>query len=428
MRRLVVYTPLASRNLWNFILRQNLPPVLDPEFAIAAYRSPSYYYRCKVFPSPDGSKMIGVTGASDSAGTDEVWLISDTSQPTNLTNPVITSFGGYLYDVTCDDTHYAACGSGSTKFYVARWEDQSLVSSGWDKTGLGECYSISIYPDGSRVAVTHRTSPYLRVYNIADGTYQEPQNGVSDDYPYGCAVTRDGKYIVVVAGGSPYLTVFDAVTLDRVHIETSRNFYSGQRGQCQANPYRHSCVVVCKGRSSSSDHSTYEFDTATMTTKRISHVDHRNVYHPGAAFDPVNNMYYYITGGTKSNARFHACKADDFSVDNDWYQVERAFLWGWYDYGSITILERDCYRITGTVRDINNNPAEREVLAYHRKYEVLMAKTKSDPTTGDYTLYLPDAGPYDVQFKTAEGELLNDLFFSRTEPEPVDLHAIFDTP
>ena len=77
------------------------------------------------------------------------------------------------------------------------------------------------------------------------------------------------------------------------------------------------------------------------------------------------------------------------------------------------------HQITGTVRDITNSPAARVVQAFRRSDGVIMAQTTSDETTGDYRLEVFDAGPYDVRFKTLDGELLNDLFYANVTPEPV---------
>ncbi|MEJ1938433.1 carboxypeptidase-like regulatory domain-containing protein, partial [Nostoc sp. NIES-2111] len=77
------------------------------------------------------------------------------------------------------------------------------------------------------------------------------------------------------------------------------------------------------------------------------------------------------------------------------------------------------YKITGTVRDISNNPVARVVRAHRRSDGELVAQTTSDASTGNYDLRVPDIGPYDVQFMTAAGELLNDLFYAQTEPQPV---------
>ena len=77
------------------------------------------------------------------------------------------------------------------------------------------------------------------------------------------------------------------------------------------------------------------------------------------------------------------------------------------------------YELTGTVRDINNAPAARTVRAIRRSNGVITAQTVSDATTGNYRLKLSDPGPFDVQFMAADGELLNDIIFAKSEPKPL---------
>lgn len=77
------------------------------------------------------------------------------------------------------------------------------------------------------------------------------------------------------------------------------------------------------------------------------------------------------------------------------------------------------YKITGTVRNVSNVPVERKVRAYRRSDGELVAETMSNASTGNYTLKVYDPGPFDVQFLTADGELLNDLFYAKSEPQAV---------
>ena len=71
--------------------------------------------------------------------------------------------------------------------------------------------------------------------------------------------------------------------------------------------------------------------------------------------------------------------------------------------------------VRGSVRDIDNNPAARRVRVHERSTGDLCADTTSSAVTGEYevAVYQGDVD-YDVQFLTADGEQLNDLFFART--------------
>lgn len=100
--------------------------------------------------------------------------------------------------------------------------------------------------------------------------------------------------------------------------------------------------------------------------------------------------------------------------------VYRGLLYGATNAAhSLLVLDSGRNKISGTVRDISNLPAKRMVRAFQRSTGVLVAQTESDPVTGNYTLLVDNAGPFDVQFYTEAGELLNDLLYSKVEAEPI---------
>lgn len=70
--------------------------------------------------------------------------------------------------------------------------------------------------------------------------------------------------------------------------------------------------------------------------------------------------------------------------------------------------------LRGVVRDKDGNPAARTVQAFRRSDGALLRTVTSNATTGEYTLDLLHGDiEYDVRFKIATGETLNDLFFAR---------------
>ena len=87
-------------------------------------------------------------------------------------------------------------------------------------------------------------------------------------------------------------------------------------------------------------------------------------------------------------------------------------------FQGFSVLELGAGKITGTVRDVDNNPAIRKIVARHREHGYTSAVTHSD-AAGNYSMIVQNTEPHDVQFMAAPGEQLNDLFFARVEPEPV---------
>lgn len=162
----------------------------------------------------------------------------------------------------------------------------------------------------------------------------------------------------------------------------------------------------------------YKFSTDTWTRSTgtgTNALQNRSLIH-----DPLNNLLLVVTDNTRYVSYYDTTTLELLeTLSAERLANERSSL-GSYLYDpniDIGIVDTGgLYQITGTVRDINNAPAARDVYAYRRADNLLMAKTTSDAVTGDYVLKLPDEGPYDIQFRTATGESLNDLFYARAVP------------
>lgn len=170
-------------------------------------------------------------------------------------------------------------------------------------------------------------------------------------------------------------------------------------------------VIVGQGYSSNPSYNhlyEYNFETSTKTDIIPS-----NTYGfcTSAAYDPTNNTLY-VVGGPNGT---YVSLFDGTSYAAKPADKELAYL-HWSGLSRLAILARDQAQITGSVRDISNNPVAREVDIYERSSGILVARTMSDAVTGNYVAKLPYDGTFDAQFKIASGELLNDLFFARATP------------
>lgn len=73
------------------------------------------------------------------------------------------------------------------------------------------------------------------------------------------------------------------------------------------------------------------------------------------------------------------------------------------------------FRFDGTVRDASNAPFAAVVRAHDRATGTLYAYTTSDAVTGEFTLYLPTGGDFDMQVMYPTNEH-NDKFYARCSP------------
>ncbi len=170
-----------------------------------------------------------------------------------------------------------------------------------------------------------------------------------------------------------------------------------------------------------------EFDPATNTITDYTAVTSGGVIGAGWSLvvDPdVSEDAIYLrhgTGSTNPSRTMSKFKVSTRAPYANQPNVFRHLLWAYNSANpcNMVITHNTPYKITGTVRDISNNPVARVVRAHRRSDGELAAQTTSDAATGNYDLRVSDIGPFDVQFMAAAGELLNDLFFAQTEPQPV---------
>lgn len=411
MRKLLVcgahtstFTPLIFR------LRQGMKPAYLGEdagdFSVSSNAFPNYAM------SPDGQKAV-VTDGSQSAGANFRYSTSAPTEQHVLPASATTTanFSGRINSCASSDTHFAVGGS-SPYLYVFDWETKTLQST--NSTGLGTVLKIAFNSDGSRMAVLHQTTPYLRIFNTADWTFVNAgtaSGGPGSSYDSGLYFTDDGRLVVGTAN-SPYLSTFDVSTgarLNAITATTSLNSVSG----IFKHPDQNAIIWVGNNNSPSNKHiGVMDLSTYALT---LPFVD------PGvritcATYDRVNRELIMIHNEMLGRYCSIIALDDPGTLRHPGDDINSQIRG---DGFNLVVVERDVGRITGTVRDIDNNPAQRRVIAINRAGEYVSAATMSSASTGDYELFVENTGLHDVQFRISDGELLNDLFYARVEPEAV---------
>jgi WD40 repeat protein len=336
----------------------------------------------------------------------------------------VTPSAAFAGNMTCcavGATFYAV-GGNSPFLYVFNRNTHALVTVA--TTGLGTLRSMAFSPDGTKLAITHDTTPFVRIYNTSTWAYVDAPAGGSTS-TYSCEFSGDSAYLLVQSAGSPYLAIHNPVTGARTFSYTANSKYSASTNSARTI-VRHPTAnrfIFSFGASPFIG----EFDPATNTITDYTAVTSGGVIGAGWSLvvDPdVSEDAIYLrhgTGSTNPSRTMSKFKVSTRAPYANQPNVFRHLLWAYNSANpcNMVITHNTPYKITGTVRDISNNPVARVVRAHRRSDGELAAQTTSDAATGNYDLRVPDIGPFDVQFMAAAGELLNDLFFAQTEPQPV---------
>lgn len=412
---MLIYGSMSSRGLMRHHIRQGLDLSLDSSvtesmaFDGASASNNQGYVRV----SPDQTRVM-FAGGSNTSNLLFTW--PDSSDPTTNVRPIAT-FANTIGAAACSNTHYAV--GGPTPFlYVFDWATHSLVSV--STTGLGTVNALAFSPDGSKLAVAHTTAPFLRVYDTTAWTYVD---AVTSAGVARASVewSSDGTLVFGQGTSNPQFTVYSANLATR-HVATNDGNRTVSGTPCMIrHPTKPKAIIATAGGSATSAvHKLWEYDYATTTFTNFVAGGSTTIVHQ-VVYDPTNNVLYATSNdATKKIRKFNISTYAEITGEEKAINHLAALISNTYSpYWSLATLRRSLGQITGMVRDITNTPNDREVDAYRRSDGILMARTMSDGTTGNYTLNLPDTADYDVQFKIESGELLNDLFFARAVPAAV---------
>jgi hypothetical protein len=342
----------------------------------------------------------------------------------NTLSGSVTPSAAFAGNMTCCAVGASlyAVGGASPFLYVFNRSTHALVTV--STTGLGTLRSMAFSPDGTKLAITHDTAPYVRIYNTSTWTYVDAPAGGSTS-TYACEFSGDSAYLLVQSAGSPYLAVHNPTTGARTFSYTSSSKYATTTNSAKSivrHPTANKFIF-----SFGTSPFIGEFDPATNTITDYAAISSGGAIGSGWSLvvDPdLSEDVVYLRHGVGSTNPSRTMSRFKISTKAPYATQPNAFrnlLWSNNspNPNNMVITHNTPYKITGTVRDISNNPVARVVRAHRRSDGELVAQTTSDATTGNYDLRVPDTGPFDVQFMAAAGELLNDLFFAQTEPQPV---------
>lgn len=419
MRKVTLIDSSTSKKVVGLTLRQGLPP-LELRNDSEPYNGGSFQDANQqgTLYTPDMQKCLS---KNETGSITNSYSVCRDIRNSNLMEKPLAVFSGIVKEVDVSNTHFAV-GGLSPFLYVFDWASLSLQSA--STAGLGTVNSLRFSPDGSLLAVSHATSPFIRIYKTSDWSYIEPTAAENASVTHVVEFSHDGAKLIARASSSPSFRVFNAATGARIfsqHIAAHIANAEATRGFLYQHPTKNNLVFSLGTSSSSAGPRSYVFNTDTLVLGPINALPSSNQSMSkifGIYFNDMDNSITLSNNSPNTNylARFDA---DSYgSVPTPEVDTLYKYYSTIYKFFS-NLCKYDTGQITGVVRDINNLPARRMVRAYRRSDGVLMAQTFSDAATGQYKLLLPDTEFYDVQFLTEDGEQLNDLFFAKSIPEQV---------
>lgn len=346
--------------------------------------------------SPD---QTGAVIAANSATAPNFYFIPDPAYMEGRITPSAT-FGGTIAAVAISNSYYAI-GGASPFLYVFRRSDHGLETV--STTGLGTVTALDFSPDGTKLLVGHSNTSGLRVYTVGTWTYVDAVTAFGT--PTAAAFSGDGTRVAAQQVNSPYIAVYSADLATRHYTSTSSSYagsytISGSGPRAARSPLSSSAVLI------SNNAALLQVDTATGTVSTFASIPSSTmtavVVDPEPEEDAVYVQHNYDLVG-RTWTKFKISTRTVAPVQPDEF---RSFMYGTGN-GVVCagyIVRTTPHLITGTVRDVSNNPAGRIVRAFDRSTGELAAQTTSNPGTGDYTLKVYSPGPYDLQFMAVSGD------------------------
>ena len=404
-KRLITFSSESgnSTKIHQFRIGQGISPELQPIPEGAIVGAPSGWP--SLFQSPAGDFLGAASGGT--AGVEGLYYWTD---PLDLTTGAKITTPVFSGSVNCGaaSNELLAIAGNNPFLYVLSRSDMSLKAV--STSGLGQVYAVAFSPDGSMLAVYHATAPYLRVYKTSDWSFVNVASGVQPSAPSlavnGLTFSLDGAKLITASNGS--LNIYNSATLARIVLTPTS--WAGALILSKTNANHgfmamHGTTNPCAAR-------------VDLTTGALSNVTGApNCAGYSLALDDRERVLYVSLSAVSGDIFIRHFDADTLQE----LPIERGSLHQQVRAPSaaLLILDTTPHQITGSVRDVGNNPAQRQVEAFDRNSSRLAAKTVSDPVTGNYVLRTNSAGPFDVRFKAANGELLNDLFYAKVMAEPI---------
>lgn len=427
MRALFIASPTAikPKRFFKLMLRDGLPPIEDPTL-LTVDRNNNGSNRYGIKLTPDQTR-----GIYFQAGTG-AFTYRFNMGPNGWTTDTDTTsaYAGVVNDAFISNDYYGFVGE-STSFIVAfRWSNHSVITL--DKTGLGAVTRCAMHPNGYSLAVTHANTPFLRIYDLRDGTFINAATALPSQWST-VSWNKAGTALVCANNNTPFVVKYDAALTTRTTLSTntlygtSTSSFTGSNGTrglySLPHPTKNDCTLVTTTSTALNSKILYEVNTNTNTITDILSYDANIQGVLGFECDPVSNVLYACVELATAVSTLSAFRAWDLTTYAPRTNLEiPGFSMGSaIDPRPMIVINKNYGQVNGTVRDVNNNPVARVVRAYRRSDGLLVGQTTSNATTGDYSMLLPtsDAEAYDIQFMIQSGELLNDLIYARVTPAAI---------
>lgn len=404
-KRLLVVSARQNFYLRAFDIRQGLdllPVALSPLYI-------NYLSNPQISVSPDQSYCILSSRSSSNN-----FIFFNRAADFGDVLDVGINFNGTPSCCSASNDFYALGGRGNSNLEVRRKSSNALESV--NSQGIGGVSKIAFSDNGKYLTICGDNA--TRIYRTNDWSFldlPEIARGCS-----GIVFSNDGDKVVYHNYHAPYVIVANCLnasieykSVNYIHAASLTDY---GRMSIAKSPIGVDVFLLCLYRNPY----VMTFNLPTLSFNDFtSSIDRSDTSFIVADPDPDEDALYLLhnyNGVAGGITKFHISSGLAYE---DQPKMARNLLAASSNDYSACIISTTPHRIRGAVWDVNNQPVARVVRAYKRDTGVLMAQTVSDAVTGDYTLKVYDAGPYDVQFMTAPGEQLNDLFFSRTEPEPM---------
>ena len=340
-----------------------------------------------VATSPDGAYMGCCTGLTSSNAA-FFWGTDDYSSGGRTS----ISLGSTGLGMAMSNTHIAfIIASGVFVFNL------SDGSSEFSDASIGTPAAVSFSPDGAYMVVTHGTAPYIRIYDTAAwGSTDAADNGAASG-AYTIVWDDDDTFTVFSQFSSPYANNLDVDGV-RNYSKTSTNYRASRAALLPDGRFAIVYVAGTLRYIDPSDDSTTTLSVAGITSQTE------------LLYDERAGLMYLLTVNTSD------IKVVDVATDTEldplpaWLGMVGAAT-GSRRPAALLVEPLD-YNVTGTVRDVSDSPAARDILVYDRTSTRLVASTASDGS-GDFSVDLPHAGPWDFIFRRDGSETLNDLIYAR---------------
>ena len=413
MRKLIAarLTGIGVDQLYRtFDIRQGLPAQLTDDAPVdASYIGVNNSARAPFSISASQTKICWPGNSAASP----FWH-ADITENNILSNPqLIGSTPAVPTNCAISDDFYVAAYSGG--FTVWNSSDGTVAFSA---TGLTGAPQVEFSPDESFLAYGCQSGNRLRIYSTSDWSYVEPSIAAGSGTLNKISWAPNSSELAVSSSATPYLV---RVGVDGTVLLASTSATTGYGVNSISYTPDSSRLVVCSSApqvasriiSVALDGSdvTPLSSAYTLSSPRSVVLDSDGIgyfYHAGNLLDPDGFV-------------FNICKFNYNSMDGvDSIGPSQRAVKGLTNSsysGDIFLVNQDTGRLPGTVRDIDNQPAERDVYAFDSTSKKLVAKTASD-AGGDFELLLPNTNVVDVVVSAAPGDNLNDLYYARSVPLP----------